>query len=132
MKHLIKILLKFFIYSYNNYPSFTKIKDDIPKTNKIEKENIVRAFIYYYLNNQRFIENNKNDIIKEEEKKSFCYLINKTWMDKFKEFFNLDKINEKYSNNLNDIGHNSILKNDKAISDLFMCIKQNDVFMNNL
>ena len=132
--------VKFFIYLHNNYPSLTEIKDDIQKTNKIEKENIVRVFIYYYLNNQRFIENNKNEIIKEEEKKSFCYLINKTWMDKFKEFFNyqelkellIDKINKKYSNYLNDIGHNSILKNDKAILDLFMYIKQNDVFMNNL
>ena len=63
---LYKKDVKFFIYLHNNYPSLTEIKDDIPKTNKIEKENIVRAFIYYYLNSQRFIENNKNEIIKEE------------------------------------------------------------------
>ena len=60
--------------------------------------------------------------------------------NKFREFFGyqkleqllIAKINEKYPINIKDIRYNSFLKNDKAIPDLFMDIKQNVGFIDDL
>ena len=52
--------VKFFIYLHDQYPQLdNKNEDNNPKTSKIEREKIVRAFIYYYLNIQKLIMNNK-------------------------------------------------------------------------
>ena len=48
--------VKFFIYLHDKYPQLdNKNEDNNPKTSKIEREKIVRAFMYYYLNIQKLI-----------------------------------------------------------------------------
>ena len=96
--------VKFFINSPNKYPGFSDYaQSNNNKINrkKIQKEKIIKAFIYYYLNNQKLISNNKNDIDIDSRTK-YCFLINKSWMDKFKKFYYYNDFSEIMEKILSD------------------------------
>ena len=133
--------VKLFIFLQDKYPSLdNKNQDDNPKSSKIEREKIVRAFIYYYLNIQKLISNNKEKKIKNINKESECFLINKSWMDVFKSFFPIEKyknllnemIDSYYSSLINSYGINGLLENDTKISEIYKHISENNEFLNEI
>ena len=72
---------------YNQFIDSTKNKFDEYINGLLDTKIILKAFLYYYLNNQKMISNNINDREIKENENCCCFLINKSWMDKFKNFF---------------------------------------------
>ena len=103
---------------YNNlldkYPDLTTkifsrpVKELI--NNKIKREKVIRALISYYLNNE-IIKTNINI-------ESFCFLINKTWIKKFKKFFDYNNFSKVLKN---------ILENNAYKSDIKQILKDEDI-----
>ena len=129
--------VKFFIHSQNNYPdlgTYVQNQNNAIKK-KLEKKNILKAFLLYYLNNQKMISNNINDREIKNNEKCYCFLINKSWMNKFKSLYNYDiflnSINKILSNFIESYGFNGLLINDKNIEIIIDKIKS-DKFFNNL
>jgi len=140
-KNLYENNVKFFIYLQDQYPQLdNKNEVNNPKTSKNEREKIVRAFMYYYLNIQKLISNNKEMKIKNTNKESDCFLINKSWMNEFKSFFqfqgfkNLLKkiIDSYYSSFINSYGYNGLLDNDDIISKIYKNISNNNELSNKI
>ncbi len=133
--------VKFFIYLHDKYPQLdNKNEDNNPKTSKIEREKIVRAFMYYYLNIQKLISNNKEKNIKNINKESECFLINKSWMNAFKSLIPSEKLKillnkiiySCYSSFIDSNGYNGLLENDKIISNIYQKISENNEFSNEI
>ena len=133
--------VKFFIHSPNNYPSLgTYVQNKKKVIKKFNKENILKAFLYYYLNNQKMISNNINDREIKENENCCCFLINKSWMDKFKNFYNYINFNgiiksilsdEKIESCVKNYGYNGVLNNDNNIKKITDAISFNN-YANNL
>ena len=128
--------VKLFVHSKNNYPQLTQVihKNIEPKLYcRIEKETFSRALIYYYLSNQVLINSSKENKSDHFKKSKFFLLINKTWMNKFKELFNYHQfktwidnyIDNTYSNHINNFGFNSVLNNQSLINDLVNKLSEN-------
>ena len=127
---------KFFVHSQDKYPGFDTIVQNVNvKEKKIKIESIKKALVYYYLNNQKLISNKNKDRDIGSKGKCYCFLINKSWINKLKTFFYynnlvpiLDSIlsNGKFKTHINEYGYNGILINDDLMKDLF-----NDSILNN-
>ena len=127
---------KFFVHSQDKYPGFDTIVQNVNvKENKLKKESIKKALVYYYLNNQKLISNKNKDRDIGSKGKCYCFLINKSWINKLKNFFyynNIESIldnilsNGKFKRHINEYGYNGILINDDLMKDLF-----NDSILNN-
>ena len=112
---------KFFVHSQDKYPGFDTIVQNVNvKENKLKKESIKKALVYYYLNNQKLISNKNKDRDIGSKGKCYCFLINKSWINKLKTFFYynnlvpiLDSIlsNGKFKTHINEYGYNGILIN---------------------
>ena len=136
--------VRFFNYDIGVYPTFTGINHiPNPTTNqkistvKIKKENVIKALIYYYLNNETFKRNNNMDKASIKNKISSCYLINKTWIKIFKGFYHYHSLiniistklsSQDYATHINTFGYNGFLKNDILIDKLVKEICNSNYF----
>ena len=132
--------VKFFIHSPNIYPSlgtYVQSQKKVVKkvVKKFQKENILKALLYYYLNNQKLISNNIYDREINENENCCCILINRSWMDKFKNSYNYinftgiiknilsDKI---FADHIKTYGYNAILNSDNNINNIIDNISLNN------
>ena len=135
--------VKFLKYVKNEFPHLIEANnnnDDVNLNlnNIIKKEIILKSLIYYYLNNEILIGGDKNVITIEDCKISCCFLINKIWINKFKELYlyqNLILIlKEILSNELCksciDLNfYKNFLNNDDKISFIIQSITQKTNYM---
>ena len=127
---------KFFVHSENRYPNFqTLTQNKKMGERKLKKGNIIESLVYYYLNKQKLISNNIKDRDINIEEKCFCFLINKSWINKFKTFFNYINFvsliknilsNEKFSKFIQLYGYSGLLNDPNLIKDLFKDIALNN------
>ena len=122
--------IKFYVYLLDKYPRLTEVNSQAPKEqikNKIKRETVVRSLICYYLNNEILKEN----IIMENR----CFLINKNWIKKFKEFYEYKSLVVLLKNILANGGYISnnkqILNNNNLLNQLSNEILTKSAFFNN-
>ena len=133
--------VKFFIHSPNEYPVFYSDDENKKKLiiKKFKEENIAKAFLYYYLNNQKLISNNAKDKEINNNEKYHCFLINKTWMNKFKKFYKYNLFcdimnyllsSEDNAKTLELKGFNGFLKNNDSIKLILNFISSKNFLIN--
>ena len=120
-----KTNIKFLFHKNIQYPNFgtyANIKKKIQK--KIKSKNIIEALVYYYLNNKKLISNNIKD---REDQEKFCFLINKSWINKVKNSYKYNLLipelrtlflNEKFSKYIQSYGYNVLFYNSQLMKEL--------------
>ena len=137
-----KSQVKFLNYDIGLYPTFTGTnlianqgKNQKFSTIKIIKEKIIKALICYYLNNEKLKRNNDADKQSIKLKESQCYLINKSWIKAFKDFYHYHSLvnqiisklsHQDYATYINNYGYNGFLINDKLNDKLVNEISQSN------
>ena len=118
---------KYYLYFPNdNHNILELFKDETVKKNKNSiKENIIKKLILLYANEKHFMESLRTPIQDEYDTNGY-YLINKIWIDEYKNKYNFKEIKEALDNmNLGELSYKGFCCNLESLSNNLSKIKIN-------